>query len=184
MVLKLVLGCWYYISPAGPEGPGQPEEKDKIFSWEFIGRWILTYKYNLKRKKRISTPLMMENPVRSPIVPPIRLNWAPILIFLSLSMLSKVAVSKQIWTSWRVDFTSSSPVNCGQSWTEHYCAVLPSIRPQSFHTKKQVRCLPIPMWINLFESLFPIFWGDKNLLCSWTNQLTCMILKKKSASSN
>ena len=49
---------------------------------------------NLRRKKMISTPLMMENPVRSPMVSPIRLNWASALIFLSLSMLSKVAVSK------------------------------------------------------------------------------------------
>ena len=49
---------------------------------------------NLKRKKTISTPLMMENPVRSPMVPPMRLSWASVLIFLSLSMSSKVAVSK------------------------------------------------------------------------------------------
>ena len=48
---------------------------------------------NLKRKKMISMPLMMENPVRSPMVPPMRLSWASVLIFLSLSMLSKVAVS-------------------------------------------------------------------------------------------
>ena len=49
---------------------------------------------NLKRKKMISTPLMMEKPVRSPMVPPMRLSWASVLIFLSLSMSSKVAVSK------------------------------------------------------------------------------------------
>ena len=49
---------------------------------------------HLKRKKMISMPLMMENPVRRPMVPPIRLSWASYLIFLSLSMLSKVAVSK------------------------------------------------------------------------------------------
>ena len=49
---------------------------------------------HLKRKKMISTPLMMEKPVRSPMVPPMRLSWASVLIFLSLSMLSKVAVSK------------------------------------------------------------------------------------------
>ena len=35
----------------------------------------------------ISTPLMMENPVRSPMVPPMRLSWASVLIFLSLSTL-------------------------------------------------------------------------------------------------
>ena len=49
---------------------------------------------DLKRKKMISTPLMMEKPVRSPMVPPMRLSWASVLIFLSLSMSSKVAVSK------------------------------------------------------------------------------------------
>ena len=50
--------------------------------------------FDLKRKKTISTPLMMEKPVRSPMVPPMRLSWASVLIFLSLSMSSKVAVSK------------------------------------------------------------------------------------------
>ena len=49
---------------------------------------------NLKRKKTISIPLMIENPVRSPMVPPTRLSWASVLIFLSLSTSSKVAVSK------------------------------------------------------------------------------------------
>ena len=49
---------------------------------------------DLKRKKTISMPLMMENPEKSPIVPPMRLSWASVLIFLSLSMSSKVAVSK------------------------------------------------------------------------------------------
>ena len=49
---------------------------------------------DLKRKKTISMPLMMENPLRSPMVPPMRLSWASVLIFLSLSMSSKVAVSK------------------------------------------------------------------------------------------
>ena len=52
------------------------------------------YYFNLKMKKMISMPLMMENPVRRPMVPPMRLSWASILIFLSLSMSSKVAVSK------------------------------------------------------------------------------------------
>ena len=49
---------------------------------------------DLMRKKTISTPLMMEKPVRSPMVPPMRLSWASVLIFLSLSMSSKVAVVK------------------------------------------------------------------------------------------
>ena len=48
----------------------------------------------LMRKKTISTPLMIEKPVMSLMVPPMRLSWASVLIFLSLSMSSKVAVSK------------------------------------------------------------------------------------------
>ena len=56
-----------------------------------VGGWHLT---NLKIKKMISTPLMIENPLKSPMVPPMRLSWASVLIFSSLSMLSKVAVSK------------------------------------------------------------------------------------------
>ena len=66
-------------------------------------------KNDLRRKKIISTPLMMENPVRSPIVPPMRLSWASVLIFLSLSISSKVAVSNRISTIWRDDWESWSP---------------------------------------------------------------------------
>ena len=59
----------------------------------------------------ISMPLMMENPVSSPMVPPIRLSWASVLIFLSLSMSSKVAVSKKICTSSRLDVTPTPTYN-------------------------------------------------------------------------
>ena len=38
-------------------------------------------KVNLRRKKTISTPLRMEKPVRRPIVPPIKPNWASIVTF-------------------------------------------------------------------------------------------------------
>ena len=62
--------------------------KDKTLSEHF---GILM---ELRKKKTTSTPLMMEKPVRNPMVPPMRLSWASTLIFLSLSMLSKVAVSK------------------------------------------------------------------------------------------
>ena len=50
------------------------------------------------RKKRISTPLMMENPVRSPMVPPIADNMSTNLAALSLVILSNVGVSKKILT--------------------------------------------------------------------------------------
>ena len=43
----------------------------------------------LARKKRISTALITENPVSSPMVPPIRLNWASNLSFLSLKIWEK-----------------------------------------------------------------------------------------------
>ena len=49
---------------------------------------------SLIRKKTISMPLIIENPVRSPMVPPTRLNWASNLIFWSRPISSKVAVSK------------------------------------------------------------------------------------------
>ena len=49
---------------------------------------------NLKRKKIISMPLIIENPVKSPMVPPMRLIAVAKLTFASLSISSKVAVSK------------------------------------------------------------------------------------------
>ena len=64
---------------------------------------------DLRRKKIISMPLIMEKPVRSPMVPPMRLSWASVLIFLSLLMSSKVAVLKKICTNCRVDEGSSFP---------------------------------------------------------------------------
>ena len=45
-------------------------------------------------KKIISTPLMMENPVRSPMVPPIADNMSTNFAALSLVILSNVGVSK------------------------------------------------------------------------------------------
>ena len=52
------------------------------------GRMILTEKY------KISTPLMIENPVRSPMVPPIADNMSTNLAALSLVILSKVVAKK------------------------------------------------------------------------------------------
>ena len=45
-------------------------------------------------KKRISTALMMENPVRSPMVPPIADNMSTNFAALSFVILSNVGVSK------------------------------------------------------------------------------------------
>ena len=60
----------------------------------FLAFPAMVLKKKLIAKYTISMPLMMENPDRSPMVPPIRLSWASVLILLSLSILSKVAVSK------------------------------------------------------------------------------------------
>ena len=49
-------------------------------------------------KYMISTPLMIENPVRSPIVPPIADNISTNLASLSFSILSNVGVSMSILT--------------------------------------------------------------------------------------
>ena len=49
---------------------------------------------NLIKKKKSSIPLIIENPVRSPMVPPIRLSCPSNLIFVSRSISSNVAVSK------------------------------------------------------------------------------------------
>ena len=53
-------------------------------------------------KYTISTALMMENPVRRPIVPPIADNMSTGFAALSLVILSNVGVSKKILTNLRV----------------------------------------------------------------------------------
>ena len=57
---------------------------------------------SLNPKKRTSTPLRSEKPVRRPKVPPTSpINWwISIEPFLSLSIWSQRAVSKKIWTTW------------------------------------------------------------------------------------
>ena len=88
---------------------------------------------SLIRKKTISTPLRIENPVRRPIVPPISPSWASRvtleyskstfsrkyqnhqdLTFTSLPISSKVAVSKKMWTtcSWGKWTVASENVKC------------------------------------------------------------------------
>ena len=53
----------------------------------------------LNEKYRISTPLIIENPVRSPMVPPIADNMSTNFAALSLVILSNVGVSKYILTN-------------------------------------------------------------------------------------
>ena len=76
------------------EGEEEDDDEEEKESNNAIDNEEFGEEANLKKKKTISTPLMIENPVRSPIVPPMRLNWASVFIFLSRSMSSKVAVSK------------------------------------------------------------------------------------------
>ena len=97
MILKLSFGSRHNFSPSDLEGADQPEGKgcrlnaiDDSVSYSKSKKKV----HHLKIKKIISMPLMMENPVRRPMVPPMRLSWASVLIFLSFSILSKVAVSK------------------------------------------------------------------------------------------
>ena len=55
-------------------------------------------KMNFPTKYTISTPLMIENPVRSPMVPPIADNISVNLAALSFVILSNVGESKKILT--------------------------------------------------------------------------------------
>ena len=50
-------------------------------------------------KQSISTALITENPVRSPIVPPTAEMMSPAFILLSFVILSNVGVSKKILTN-------------------------------------------------------------------------------------
>ena len=54
----------------------------------------MIFKIILAAKYRISTPLMIENPVRSPMVPPIADNMSTNFAALSLVILSNVGVEK------------------------------------------------------------------------------------------
>ena len=65
-------------------------------------------KTNFKAKYIISTALMIENPVRSPMVPPIADNISANLAALSFLTLSNVGVSKTILIYFKVWSTSYS----------------------------------------------------------------------------
>ena len=67
---------------------------------------LSVFKKILAAKYRISTPLMMEKPVRSPMVPPTADNMSTNFAALSLVILSNVGVSKKILTKWRLFFHS------------------------------------------------------------------------------
>ena len=91
IILKLSLCSWGNFTPGTPERADQSEENVLLIKSLLMLNQLL---YHLKKKKIISMPLMMENPVRSPMVPPMRLSCASNLIFWSRSISSKVAVSK------------------------------------------------------------------------------------------
>ena len=50
---------------------------------------------------------MMKNPVRSPMVPPMRLSWASVLIFLSISKSSR---PRKAFLSSRLVGSAASPI--------------------------------------------------------------------------
>ena len=68
------------------------------------------FKRILKEKYKISTALMIENPVSNPIVPPIVESMSPNLAALSCVTFSKVGVSKKIRTYRKSAFTSGSVI--------------------------------------------------------------------------
>ena len=65
---------------------------------------LITFKIIFAAKYKISTPLIMENPVRSPMVPPIADNMSTNFAALSFVILSNVGVSKLIRTNLKVFF--------------------------------------------------------------------------------
>ena len=64
------------------------------FSAKILFNFLIKFPINLVEKYRISTALMMENPVRSPMVPPIADIMSTNFAALSLVILSNVGVSK------------------------------------------------------------------------------------------
>ena len=62
-------GLMFFLPPSYLQGADKPE--DKLMNYR---KGFFCYNINLKRKKIISMPLMMEKPVRSPMVPPMRLS--------------------------------------------------------------------------------------------------------------
>ena len=78
----------------------------RVFRLEILcSKHFLTTLINiLNTKQMISTPLMMENPVRRPIVPPIVESFVSKFAFSSFIILSKLGVAKLIWTKWSFCF--------------------------------------------------------------------------------
>ena len=97
MVLKFGLCSRHDASPIDSDGGDQPGQICIIFQKsvgimrKFVGGgFVVINKCNLSKKNTVSTPLMMENPVRSPMVPPMADNMSTNLAALALVILSKV----------------------------------------------------------------------------------------------
>ena len=73
MIFKSFANSCCHLRSLGPQWQEKPED------WYIIS--CLWKPRNLRRKKTISTPLRMEKPVRRPIVPPIKPNWASSVTF-------------------------------------------------------------------------------------------------------
>ena len=86
-----------------PEGADQP--MTSIFCYLLFVTVLMFMTADLKRKKTISTPLMMEKPVRSPMVPPMRLRLD---LFVSLDIIKGGRVKvylNQLKSGWGQLFT-------------------------------------------------------------------------------
>ena len=94
-------------------------------------------------KYKISTALMMENPVRRPMVPPIAENLSTTFAALSLVILSNVGVSKYILTNLSWFSHSYSGRYCftkhNRNWTIINCFII--LLNLAFHLEKTTSCM-------------------------------------------
>ena len=91
--------------------------ESKEFNYFSFNSALIFEKYPIRiftAKYIISTPLIIENPVKSPIVPPIAESWSTNVAPLSLVTLSNVGVSKLILINFRLDLSFSYSKVCWQ----------------------------------------------------------------------
>ena len=69
-------------------------ERNKVYCYLMNFCFLIFIRIILAPKYKISTPLMIEKPVRSPIVPPIADNMSTNFAALSFVILSNVVASK------------------------------------------------------------------------------------------
>ena len=104
MIMKLSFCFRHNFSSGDPERAQQPGENKPIYSLDHHEIIVNQETNHLKRKSIISKPLMIENPVRSPMVPPIADSMSTNLADLSFVILSNVGVSKNMRTYLKLFF--------------------------------------------------------------------------------